>query len=121
MAELHLPIGLVTKGAELTTMLEAPSGQGSTIDDRPRRNRLGVASIKARYRARGDQTKAVVAAACQIVRIVLAKRSLNTADKGLAKTVMKCVCGSLHHYRTKGLLRSIKALDNCILGVRYPA
>lgn len=54
----------------------------------------------------------------------MAERGMNTADKGLVKTVTKRVGASLRHHREKRLIRSIGGLGGllvwevCGLGVR---
>lgn len=43
---------------------------------------------------------------------VMAERGMNTADKGLVKTVGKRVGACLRHHRTKGLIRSVDGLGD---------
>jgi hypothetical protein len=50
----------------------------------------------------------------EITMHVMAERGMNTADKGLVRTVSKRVGASLRHHRAKGLLRSIKGLGDRI-------
>lgn len=38
---------------------------------------------------------------------VMAERGMNSADKGLVKTVTKRVGASLRHHRSRGLMRSV--------------
>lgn len=44
----------------------------------------------------------------ELTQHVMAERGMNTADKGLVKTVSKRVGSALRHHRAKGLLRSEK-------------
>ena len=45
---------------------------------------------------------------------VMATRGMNTADKRLAKTVVKRVGACLRHHRAKGLVQSAKGLGGRI-------
>jgi len=46
---------------------------------------------------------------------VMAERGMNTADKGLVKTVTKRVGASLRHHRAKGLIRSVGGLGGLLV------
>ena len=46
---------------------------------------------------------------------VMAERGMNTADKGLVRTVSKRVGSALRHHRAKGVLRSSEGADGLLL------
>jgi len=46
---------------------------------------------------------------------VMAERGMNTADKGLVKTVTKRVGASLRHHRARGLIRSVGGLGGLLV------
>lgn len=138
MSDPHVLTGLMTKRAELAGLLEHHQAEVrqlminlDAIDQALRlfKPDIELEAIKPkpmppRHAAyKGEVARIVLGtlrdakrpcSTQELTMHVMAERGMNTADKGLVKTVGKRVGSSLRHHRARGLIRSAKGLGDRI-------
>lgn len=139
MTEPHVVTGLMTKRAELAGMLEHhqakvrqlmidldavdqalrlfnPDIELETIKPKPLPPRHAAYKGEVARIVLGTLRDAKRPCSTQELTMhVMAERGMNTADKGLVKTVTKRVGASLRHHRGKGLIRSVGGLGGLLV------
>ena len=138
MTEPHVVTGLMTKRAELAGMLEHHQAKVrqlmidlDAVDQALRlfKPDIELEAIKPkplppRHAAyKGEVARIVLGtlrdakrpcSTQELTMHVMAERGMNTADKGLVKTVTKRVGASLRHHRSRGLIQSAAGIDDRI-------
>src|SRR3954469_11884482 len=136
MSEPHVLTGLMTKRGELAGLLEHHQAQArqlmidlDAIDQALRlfKPDIELEAIKPkplppRHAAyKGEVARIILGtmrdakrpcSTQELTMHVMAQRGMNTADKGLVKTVSKRVGSALRHHRGKGLIRSVDGLGD---------
>ncbi len=139
MTEPHVVTGLMTKRAELAGILEHHQAKVrqlmidlDAVDQALRlfKPDIELEAIKPkplppRHAAyKGEVARIVLGtlrdakrpcSTQELTMHVMAERGMNTADKGLVKTVTKRVGSSLRHHRAKGLIRSVGGLGGLLV------
>lgn len=139
MTEPHVVTGLMTKRAELAGMLEHHQAKVRQLmidlDAVDQALRLFNPDIELemikpkplppRHAAyKGEVARIILGtlrdakrpcSTQELTMHVMAERGMNTADKGLVKTVTKRVGASLRHHRGKGLIRSVGGLGGLLV------
>lgn len=139
MTEPHVVTGLMTKRAELAGMLEhhqakvrqlmidldavdqalrlfKPDIELETIKPKPLPPRHAAYKGEVARIVLGTLRDAKRPCSTQELTMhVMAERGMNTADKGLVKTVTKRVGASLRHHRGRGLIRSTGGLGGLLV------
>lgn len=139
MTEPHVVTGLMTKRAELAGMLEHHQAKVrqlmidlDAVDQALRlfKPDIELEAIKPkplppRHAAyKGEVARIVLGtlrdakrpcSTQELTMHVMAERGMNTADKGLVKTVTKRVGASLRHHRARGLIRSVGGLGGLLV------